>query len=265
MGPVGTSAEKTSRNSLSRPKFSWDMRTAPWTDGRGPQDEYADAVDRWSDFHDLLDYKNPNKIPKTLRGTMLWLQLSGRAKDVARKIPRDILMSENGANAVVAAVHRRDPLSVVSTVYSDFANLVSARRSDNESYKAFESRFEAAVSRFRSHGDQITIPEPLLALMLLNGARVDDNQRVSILAASVTSMPETSVLQSTQSEAAASTSSADADKKNRKPMIKRNPFHSGLVCLLRITSNMLITHVSHQSFVSRKGQTLQKEQEQMVQ
>lgn len=69
-------------------------------------------------------------------------------------------MSENGAKAVVAAVHRRDPLTVISTVYEDFSLLVSARRADNETFKAFESIFEAAVSLFRSHGDDITISEP---------------------------------------------------------------------------------------------------------
>lgn len=136
----------------------------------------------------MLEEKNPNKIPPKLRGTMLWARLYCRAKDCAKKIPREILTSKNGAKAFVAAVHRRDPFSVVSTVYSDFAALVSSRRADNETYKAFEALFYAAVSRFRSHGDDITIPEPLLALMLLHSARMNDNQRVSILAASVTSM-----------------------------------------------------------------------------
>lgn len=90
---------------------------------------------------------------------------------------------------MVAAVHRRYPLSVVYTVYADYATLVSARRSDNETYKAFEARFDAAVSRFRSHGEYITILEPLLALMILNVASMNENQRVSILAASVTTIP----------------------------------------------------------------------------
>ena len=35
----------------------------------------------------------------------------------------------------------------------------------------------------------MNVPEPLLALMLLNGALVSDNKRLRILAASVTSMP----------------------------------------------------------------------------
>lgn len=187
MGPYGSSSEKISKR--SHIKFYWDLRSAPWTDGRGPQDEYADEVDRWCDFHDMLEEKNPNRIPPELRGTMLWEHLSGSAKDCARKIPRDILMSEDGPNAFVDAVHRRDPLSAVSTVYADFSALVSARRGDNESYKAFEARFDATISWFRSHDEDITVPEPLLALMLLNGARVSDNQRVSILATSVTSMP----------------------------------------------------------------------------
>lgn len=64
------------------------MRSAHGTDCRGPQDEYADAVDWWCDFHGLPKEKNPNRIPPKLRGTMLWAQLSGRAKDCARKIPR---------------------------------------------------------------------------------------------------------------------------------------------------------------------------------
>lgn len=73
-------------------------------------------------------------------------------------------MSESCTKAVVAAVHNRDPLSVVSTVYADFAALVSAHRSEHGAYNAFEARFDAAVSRSRTHGDDITIPEPLLAL-----------------------------------------------------------------------------------------------------
>lgn len=59
---------------------------------------------------------------------MLWAHLSGPAKDFAKKIPREIFLFENGANAGVAAVHRRDPLSVVSTVYADYATLLSSRR-----------------------------------------------------------------------------------------------------------------------------------------
>lgn len=107
-------------------KFYWDLRSAPWTDGRGPQDDYADAVESWCDFHDMLEDNSPKGIPSKLRGAMLRAHLSGRAKECARKIPRYILMSKDVAKAVVAAVHRRDALSALSTVYVDFSVLVSS-------------------------------------------------------------------------------------------------------------------------------------------
>lgn len=106
------------------------MTAAPATDGRGQQDEYADAVDRWCDFHDLLEEKNSNRIPPKLRRRVLWAQFSDRTKDCARQIPRSILMSENGSKAIFSAVHPRDTLSVVSVEYEDFSLLVSACRAD---------------------------------------------------------------------------------------------------------------------------------------
>lgn len=68
----------------------------------------------------------------------------------------------------------------------------SGHRAGNEKFKAFESRFEAALFRFRPHGDDITIGEALMELMILNGASLGDDQRFSILAASVTSITEDS-------------------------------------------------------------------------
>lgn len=43
MDPVGSSTGN--QNKSMRPKHFWDMRAAPATDGCGPQDQYADAVD----------------------------------------------------------------------------------------------------------------------------------------------------------------------------------------------------------------------------
>lgn len=49
-------------------------------------------------------------------------------------------------------------------------------------------RFDALISKFKSHGDDIAFPEPLISLQLLNASNVEDNHRVRILAASVNSM-----------------------------------------------------------------------------
>ena len=38
----------------SRPKYSWDIKNVPWTDGKGNQDECAESVELWTAFHDAL-------------------------------------------------------------------------------------------------------------------------------------------------------------------------------------------------------------------
>lgn len=45
---------------------------------------------------------------------------------------------EHGASTIVATVHRRDALFVVSTIYEDFSAVVSSRRADSESFEAFK-------------------------------------------------------------------------------------------------------------------------------
>ena len=46
------------------------------------------------------------------------------------------------------------------------------------------------MSSFTSHGGDINVPETLLALMMLNGARVSDNQKLRIFPAAVTSIED---------------------------------------------------------------------------
>lgn len=52
----------------------------------------------------------------------------------------------------------------------------------NESFRKFETHFNALVSKFNSHGSVICLPESITAFMLMPSAVIDDNHRVSILA-----------------------------------------------------------------------------------
>lgn len=79
---------------------------------------------------------------------MLRFQLFGCTRDSGRKLSKDFVLSEHGVQAIVAAVHRRDPQSVLSSVYTADISAVSARRVDNELLWAVEARLEADVSRF---------------------------------------------------------------------------------------------------------------------
>lgn len=179
MGPAITQSELP-----KRPKFSWDIKSVPWTDGRGNQEEYANSVALWSAFHEKLPNNNSNKIPSELRGIMLQSQLFGRARDLVKKIDDEVIHSPDGAYAIVKAIHKRDALSAVSSVYQDFLRLLGTKRATNESFKNYEARFEAQLSRFHAHSNSCFLPDALTAFMLLANANVDTSQRISVLAAS---------------------------------------------------------------------------------
>ncbi len=93
----------------SRPKFSWDIQSVPWTDGKGDQEPYASSVSLWKAFHDKLPDNNASKIPSALQGIMLQSQLYGRALDLSKKIPDEIIQSEGGVDAIVKAAYKREP------------------------------------------------------------------------------------------------------------------------------------------------------------
>lgn len=116
----------------SRPRFSWDIKQVSWTDGRGLQDGYKDAVGFQYKFHDLLDDSNFSKIPKCLCGTILPSQLYGRAKYQARVIDKRIFKSEKGAQEIVECIYKRVPLCVVTEVHADLSRwLTPARETKN--------------------------------------------------------------------------------------------------------------------------------------
>ena len=167
----------------SRPRCTWDMKTPPWTDGKGSADQYIKAVKLWKEFHDALPANNANKIAPTLQGIILKSQLFGRAQDIGEKVKDEDLKGDDGAIKLASAVFKIDALSQVSRMSEEFANLLSTTRSENEKLKAFESRFEAQVCRFNESSGCSILPEALLALLLLNNSNMDNNQRVSLLAA----------------------------------------------------------------------------------
>lgn len=176
----------------SRPKYAWDMRNAPWTDGRGDQSDYSIAVKQWKAFHDKLPPSNSNKIPSDLQGIILQSQLYGRAKDLCKALTDTEVQSDDGPYKIIKAVHKRDPLAVISEVYGDFTSLLMLKRGQTESFKNFATRFEAQFTKFNSHSDTTKLPDCLLAFMLLANSNLENNQRVSVLAASVPRADESS-------------------------------------------------------------------------
>ena len=181
MGPDGSAVRGA--DLPMRLKFSWDLKSAPWTDGKGSQDQYAEAFSLWKLYHGTLPDNTSGKIPKKLQGIVLKSQLYGRARDLARSVPQELMVSDNGSQTIVDAVHKRDGLSVVHDIYSLFNGLVSTRRHENESFENNEARFAAKLSRFNSFANSTRLCDALSAFLLLSNASADNAQKVSILAA----------------------------------------------------------------------------------
>lgn len=117
----------------SRPKFAWDSKSAPWTDGKLDQEQYNESVTSWNAFHDVLPDSKNNKIPKKLRMICLKYPLSGRVKDLCTKRTNKELLGDDGVQKITDAVYQRDALSVVSEELRAFNLQWNTHQSNTES------------------------------------------------------------------------------------------------------------------------------------
>lgn len=159
----------------SRHRFSWDINTVPWTDGRGNQAEYKKAVDLWVSFHNKLPDTNPNKIAAHRRGIMLKSNLYGRAKYLCAGITDDQISSSKGVEHIVHAIYRRDPISVLPAALEDLHDLFKTKQSMNETFKDFEVRIAAQVAKFNSNEIHCKVSDSMAAILLLVNSAVDSS------------------------------------------------------------------------------------------
>ena len=98
----------TSNSDLpKRPRFSWDVRSVSWIDGKGDQEDYVNTVRNWFSFHNKLPDSNSNKVPKILRGIMLHSHLYGRSKDLSKEKPFTEIESDDGVDKICKAKSAR--------------------------------------------------------------------------------------------------------------------------------------------------------------
>lgn len=100
----------------------------------------------------MLPENNANKLGEKLRASILKAKCYGRAKYLAKSITLEKLNADSLAQYIVNAIQKRDPISVVSEVFTDFKGLLSRRRYTSENINDFEFRFSARLSRFKAHG-----------------------------------------------------------------------------------------------------------------
>lgn len=72
-------------------------------------------------------------------------------------------------------------MSVLDLVHTDFNLLLSCHRGSTESFRDYERRLESLISKFTLHGDDISFPEPSLALSLLSISGLKESERLHLL------------------------------------------------------------------------------------
>lgn len=113
----------------------------------------------------------------------LHVQLYDRAADICRSITDGALLSENGVDSIISCLHKRYAIRIVSALFENFSLLLSTNHGENDSFKNFEMKFSAQVSICSAHGSSISLPECIIAVMLLVNPDVFDAQCISILSA----------------------------------------------------------------------------------
>lgn len=129
------------------PRFCWDIRYIPLTDGKGNQEKFVNALKSWESFHDELADTNIDKLPKSLRGTVLHSHLYERAKDFCKHTTFSKMKSKTGVKLICNILHKKTRLTVVNSTFGDFQKLLTAKRGVSENFSKFEFRFAAAVAK----------------------------------------------------------------------------------------------------------------------
>lgn len=73
--------------------------------------------------------------------------------------------------------------SFVCKAYRKFNLFLQTKKKENESFKSFDSKFEAAVYSFNPAAANMPLTQSLVPFILIGNANLNDKQRVSILSA----------------------------------------------------------------------------------
>lgn len=119
---------------------------------------------------------------------VLHLYLYGRAKILGDAIDEALLCSKDGVDAEVDAIYKMGPLSVASAAYSNYARLISIRKSPNAAYTNHENMFNAALTKLNSNGVFISVPDTLVVRSLIYNSNIDPSQHLDVMSAAVSSV-----------------------------------------------------------------------------
>lgn len=120
-------------------------------------------------------------IPKTKQALAIHLSLDGRARLVTSEIEVSDLEKESG---VVTVLEKLDALFLVDKgrrQFAAFQDLYNLRRPSEGNVREFISEFEHTYFKFTKQG--MTLPDPVMAFMLLASCNLSDKEQQLVMSA----------------------------------------------------------------------------------
>ena len=143
-----------------------------------PALEDEDAYEVWKE--DLAIWCDLTDLPANKHALAVRLVLTGRAKDAASQVNMDDLKKDNGVKLLLQKLDSIFLVEKGRRQFSVFNDLYNFQRS-NMDISGFVSGFEHVYFKFTQQG--MTLPDTVLAFMLLRAANLSDVERKLVMSA----------------------------------------------------------------------------------
>ena len=148
------------------------MKWPPKLEDETDYESWKDDVQMWCDLTDIVEEK---------QAIAIHLSLTGAAHKATGQLGRDKLKKSNGVKILL---EKLDSLYLVDKGRRQFAafnELYNLRRSSGTDINSFVAEFEQVYYKFTQQ--DMTLPDPVMAFMLLASCELDENDRRMVMTA----------------------------------------------------------------------------------
>ena len=151
---------------------SSDMKWPPKLNNSASYDTWKRDIEIWCDLTDLVETK---------RALAIHLSLQGKARDASSEVPIADLKKTNGVEILLAKLDKLFLPDKGRRQFNAFNKMYNLRREDSTCIPDFVSEFEHHYFVFKS--EEMTLPDPVMAFMLLASCDLNEQQVQLVMSA----------------------------------------------------------------------------------
>lgn len=152
--------------------MAFDQKLLPKFDENSNYETWKNDIDIWCELSDLSAKK---------KALAIHLSLSGRARVASSEIPVEDLKKENGVQTLIEKLDGVFLADEGRRQFAAFNELYNLRRSDGSDIDSFVTEFEHVYFKFK--GKDMTLPDPVMAFMLLAACNLNDRDVQLVMSA----------------------------------------------------------------------------------